>query len=127
MPNTNDRLHRLFTTLLGKKPYGRPAAPSPEADFGPPEYTETPAQPKAVDLTTVVHPDGRMSQYPPPEYWDDWVEWDGKAWPRRVGRRYMLVPTACFNCESACGLLAYIDRYRFQSISTEFPLLSFVV
>ena len=22
----------------------------------------------------------------------------------------MLVPTTCFNCESACGLLAYIDK-----------------
>ncbi|MCB0083866.1 MAG: hypothetical protein KDE47_23160, partial [Caldilineaceae bacterium] len=22
----------------------------------------------------------------------------------------MLVPTICFNCESACGLLAYIDK-----------------
>ena len=22
----------------------------------------------------------------------------------------MLVPTTCFNCESACGLLAYVDR-----------------
>ena len=33
-----------------------------------------------------------------------------KAWPERVERRYMLVPTTCFNCESACGLLAYVDR-----------------
>ena len=61
-------------------------------------------------MITVEHPDGRMSQYPPPEYWDDWVEWDGKQWPRRVARRYMLVPTVCFNCESACGLLAYVDK-----------------
>ena len=28
----------------------------------------------------------------------------------RVEKRYMLVPTTCFNCESACGLLAYVDR-----------------
>ena len=26
----------------------------------------------------------------------------------------MLVPTTCFNCESACGLLAYIDRDTMQ-------------
>ena len=32
------------------------------------------------------------------------------AWPKRVERRYMLVPTTCFNCESACGLLAYVDH-----------------
>ncbi|NOX63712.1 MAG: molybdopterin-dependent oxidoreductase [Chloroflexi bacterium] len=65
-------------------------------------------------MTTVIHPDGRMSQYPPPEMWDDWVEWDGKEWPRRVPRRYMLVPTVCFNCESACGLLAYVDKTSFE-------------
>ncbi|HAY36251.1 MAG: molybdopterin-dependent oxidoreductase [Bacteroidetes Order II. Incertae sedis bacterium] len=61
-------------------------------------------------MTTVLHPDGRMSQYPPVEKWDDWVEWDGKHWPRKVARHYTLVPTVCFNCESACGLLAYVDR-----------------
>src|SRR6266508_1511610 len=37
-----------------------------------------------------------------------------KAWPQRVERRYMLVPTTCFNCESACGLLAYVDRETLQ-------------
>ena len=66
--------------------------------------------PSQVQMTKVEHPDGRLSQYPPAEYWDDWVEWDGKAWPKRVARRYMLVPTVCFNCESSCGLLAYVDR-----------------
>ncbi|NBB86319.1 MAG: molybdopterin-dependent oxidoreductase, partial [Bacteroidetes bacterium] len=81
-----------------------------EVAFGPPSFAEAARPPEKVDLTTVVHPDGRMSQYPPPELWDDWVEWDGKAWPRRVARRYTLVPTTCFNCESACGLLAYVDR-----------------
>ncbi len=48
--------------------------------------------------------------FPPPERWDDWRELDAKAWPRRRERRYTLVPTTCFNCESACGLLAYIDQ-----------------
>lgn len=47
---------------------------------------------------------------PPPEKWDDVVELDAKAWPRRVEHHSMLVPTACFNCESGCGLLAYVDR-----------------
>ncbi|MDQ7025846.1 MAG: molybdopterin-dependent oxidoreductase [Anaerolineae bacterium] len=65
-------------------------------------------------MTTVQHPDGRMSQYPPTEKWDDWVEWDGKLWPQKVARRYTLVPTACFNCESACGLLAYVDKTTFE-------------
>ncbi|MBJ94926.1 MAG: formate dehydrogenase [Rickettsiales bacterium] len=63
---------------------------------------------------TVRHPDGRMSQYPPPSKWNDWTEWDGKAWPRKVARNYTLVPTVCFNCESACGLLAYVDRETFE-------------
>src|ERR1044071_4780952 len=47
---------------------------------------------------------------PPPDRWDDWREYDVKAWPRRVERRYLLVPTICFNCEAACGLLAFVDR-----------------
>jgi anaerobic selenocysteine-containing dehydrogenase len=51
-----------------------------------------------------------LASFPPRERWDDWVELDAKAWPRRESRRYMLVPTTCFNCESACGLLAYVDR-----------------
>ena len=79
-----------------------------DTPFGPPAFAEADTAPEKI--TTVVHPDGRMSQYPPPGRWDDWVEWDGKAWPRKVARRYTLVPTVCFNCESACGLLAYVDR-----------------
>ncbi|HUP59189.1 MAG TPA: molybdopterin dinucleotide binding domain-containing protein [Thermoanaerobaculia bacterium] len=51
-----------------------------------------------------------LSSFPPRERWDDWTELESRAWPQRVERRYMLVPTTCFNCESACGLLAYIDR-----------------
>src|SRR5713101_602365 len=51
-----------------------------------------------------------LSAFPPKERWDDWTELDSQAWPRRKERRYQLVPTTCFNCESACGLLAYIDK-----------------
>jgi len=47
---------------------------------------------------------------PSVEKWDDWVELDPEAWPRRVEKHYQLVPTVCFNCESACGLLAYVDK-----------------
>ncbi|MCA9972577.1 MAG: hypothetical protein KC425_20290, partial [Anaerolineales bacterium] len=60
--------------------------------------------PAEVPLTKVAHPDGRFSYYPPVDKWDDWIEYDGKSWPRKVARRYMLIPTVCFNCESACGL-----------------------
>jgi anaerobic selenocysteine-containing dehydrogenase len=55
-----------------------------------------------------------LGAFPPKERWDDWVELDSRSWPRRVERRSMLVPTTCFNCESACGLLAYVDRDTLQ-------------
>ena len=47
---------------------------------------------------------------PPPEAWSDWVELDPSAWPERKQRHYHCVPTICFNCESACGLLAFVDK-----------------
>src|SRR5262249_1060151 len=51
-----------------------------------------------------------LASCPPPERWHDWTELDAKAWPRRVERHYTILPTVCFNCEAACGLLAYIDK-----------------
>src|ERR1043166_6322223 len=51
-----------------------------------------------------------LSAFTPKDRWDDWTELDSQAWPRRKERHYQLVPTTCFNCESACGLLAYIDK-----------------
>ena len=50
-----------------------------------------------------------LAAFPPRERWDDWVELSSRAWPAREEHHYMLVPTTCFNCESACGLLAYVD------------------
>lgn len=78
-----------------------PAEPGPtnQAGKGLPVFAQAPREP--VELTHVKHPDGRMSSYPPKESWDDWVEWDSKAWPRKVPRNYTLVPTICFNCESS--------------------------
>jgi anaerobic selenocysteine-containing dehydrogenase len=55
-----------------------------------------------------------LESFPPPERWDDWVELDAAAWPRKVERRYALVPTTCFNCEAACGLVAYVDKQTQQ-------------
>jgi anaerobic selenocysteine-containing dehydrogenase len=52
----------------------------------------------------------RYSSAPPREKWDDWVEYDAKSWPQKVKKHYSLIPTICFNCEAACGLLAYIDK-----------------
>ena len=51
-----------------------------------------------------------LQKYPPHEQWHDWTELDAKAWPDKVERNYTLVPTTCFNCEAACGLLAYFDN-----------------
>ena len=89
-------------------------SPFTDASFGKPAFSPSSRAPEKVDLTTVVHPDGRMSQYPPVEHWDDWVEYSGKQWPRKESNRYRLVPTVCFNCESACGLLAYVDHDTFE-------------
>jgi anaerobic selenocysteine-containing dehydrogenase len=55
-----------------------------------------------------------LASFPPKERWDEWVELDSRSWPERVEHRSMLVPTTCFNCESACGLLAYVDRETLQ-------------
>src|SRR5260370_1945350 len=51
-----------------------------------------------------------LASCPPPERWQDWVEYDARAWPRKVEKRYEIIPTICFNCEAACGLLAYVDK-----------------
>ena len=51
-----------------------------------------------------------LASCPPPDKWHDWMEYDAKAWPRKVERHYEIIPTICFNCEAACGLLAYIDK-----------------
>jgi anaerobic selenocysteine-containing dehydrogenase len=72
---------------------------------------------KGEDVSTTkkdetFYPDpsrGSLAAFPPKERWDDWVELDSRAWPQRVEKHSMLVPTTCFNCESACGLLAYVD------------------
>jgi anaerobic selenocysteine-containing dehydrogenase len=68
----------------------------------PPE----PLHPVARDLPA---PAAGLAAFPPVARWADWEEYDPRAWPRRVRRRFALVPTICFNCEAACGLLAYID------------------
>ncbi len=52
----------------------------------------------------------RLRNFPPVSEWDHHVAYDAKAHPKKVPHEYMLVPTTCFNCESACGLLAYVDK-----------------
>src|SRR5699024_9396145 len=48
-----------------------------------------------------------LASFPPKEHWDDWIQLEPIAGTgKRQEKHYMLVPTTCFNCESACGLLA---------------------
>jgi len=54
--------------------------------------------------------EGQLSHFPPPEKWDDWVEYEAKDWSKKKKRHYSIIPTSCFNCESGCGLLSYIDK-----------------
>jgi len=70
-----------------------------------------PLHPVARELK---EPEGGLAAYPPVERWQDWEEYDPVAWPRKVKRRYALIPTICFNCEAACGLLAYVDKQTLQ-------------
>jgi anaerobic selenocysteine-containing dehydrogenase len=51
-----------------------------------------------------------LKKFPPIEKWSNWEEYDPKVWPKKEKKKYMLVPTNCFNCESGCGLVAYIDK-----------------
>ena len=53
---------------------------------------------------------GPLSSYPPPEKWDNWEEYEAKGWSKKEKKSYSIIPTSCFNCESACGLLAYVEK-----------------
>ena len=48
--------------------------------------------------------------HPDPSQWDDYVDFESTSWPKKERRRYWIIPTICFNCESACGILAYVDK-----------------
>lgn len=58
---------------------------------------------------------GDLANFPPPEKWDNWVEYDAAELPDKIKKNYSIIPTTCFNCEAACGLLAYVDKEK-QSI-----------
>jgi len=53
---------------------------------------------------------GELMSYPPAQKWDDWVEYDTAHWPKKVERHYQIIPTICFNCEAACGLVGFVDK-----------------
>ena len=91
-----------MSTNEGSEPGGRPSSVDSSSTRGTPQADVSPAG--APWRTTP------LQSFPPIEKWDDWVEYDAKAWPRKVEKRYTLVPTTCFNCEAACGLVAYVDK-----------------
>ncbi|MBZ5525439.1 MAG: molybdopterin-dependent oxidoreductase [Acidobacteriia bacterium] len=68
---------------------------------------DQPLNPAALDLEV---PEQGLASFPPADRWDDWTEFDASQWPRKVERHYSLIPTICFNCEAACGLLAWVDK-----------------
>ncbi|MGH3764998.1 MAG: molybdopterin-dependent oxidoreductase [Pseudonocardiaceae bacterium] len=87
----------------------------PEPATGPePAPIIEPGRPDPADLQPRVLPGERrhehLRNFPPVSDWDHHVEYDAKAHPRKVPHSYLLIPTTCFNCESACGLLAYVDK-----------------
>lgn len=55
-----------------------------------------------------------LSPQPPYEKWDAWVEYDPRAWPQKVAREHVVVPTLCFNCEAGCGLISVIDKQTLE-------------
>lgn len=48
--------------------------------------------------------------HPDPADWDNYVDFESTSWPRKERRTYWIIPSICFNCESACGILAYVDQ-----------------
>ncbi len=60
-------------------------------------------------LPRITEP-GNLEAYPPPDQWDNWEEYEAKGWASKEKKTYSIVPTTCFNCESACGMLAYVDK-----------------
>jgi anaerobic selenocysteine-containing dehydrogenase len=55
-------------------------------------------------------PNRPFRSHPDPSEWDEYVDFESTSWPRKDRRRYWIIPSICFNCESACGILAYVDK-----------------
>ena len=89
---------------------------------------DTPAM--ADDFKSIPLSNGTPLHYPPLEEWDSFKELDGDDWKRGgTGRNgveseensdgikvneFMLVPTACSNCEAACGLTAWVEVGKYK-------------
>src|SRR5918994_2112083 len=69
--------------------------------------TRLPLNPAAANLERAS---GGLANFPAVEKWGDWVEYDTAQWPRKVEKNCRIIPTICFNCEAACGLVAIIEK-----------------
>lgn len=67
----------------------------------------TPLHPVAAKLDGA---NGGLASFPSVERWDEWVEYDTAQWPRKVEKHCRIIPTICFNCEAACGLVAIVEK-----------------
>jgi len=67
-------------------------------------------QPLNPDASRLEPAQGGLASYPAVEKWDDWVEYDTATWPRKVEKHCRIIPTICFNCEAACGLVAVVEK-----------------
>ena len=68
----------------------------------------------APDPVERLAPEGQFVEYPPADRWDDWPDPAPPSTGLESSSRYALVPTICFNCEAACGLLAYVNKDRME-------------
>jgi anaerobic selenocysteine-containing dehydrogenase len=55
-----------------------------------------------------------FKSHPDPSHWNDFVDYESTSWPKKERRRYWIIPSICFNCESACGILAYVDQQTLE-------------
>jgi len=49
-------------------------------------------------------------KHPPVSDWDNYVDFESTSWPKKDRRHYWIIPSICFNCESACGIIAYVNK-----------------
>ena len=47
---------------------------------------------READIQRLV-PNGELTKFPPMEQWDDWTEYEAKAWPKIEKKNYTIVPT----------------------------------
>ena len=100
---------RSSGTPSGLRPAGLAPWPSSASSSGSTSTCRRPSGSRSHDDRAARCRDPRSSRTRPPIAGTTGPSTTCTAWPRRVERHYMLVPTTCFNCEAACGLLAYVD------------------